>query len=289
VSFPYPAPAALLLAPFAVPSSFADSIPITAAGVIAAPLSVWILGVRDWRVYGAVALWAPVVLAWQTANFTLPLIVGTALLWRFRERDWVAGALVACLVSLKPNMAPLWVWLVLARRWRPAAIAIAVGLLLNVVSWTVLGWHELSRWLSLLSLQGRLRDDVGYSMVAFATHLGLPRAVGEGLIVVFGCLLLGIGAAFAKAGREQHVFGIAILLTIVVSPQADAHYYALLLVPLALARPRLSWPWLVPLVLWICPATQAHLWQIVVWWVLVVVLARELFVGWETRALRETI
>jgi hypothetical protein len=276
VSFPYPAPVALLLAPFALLSSFAAGIPVTAACIVAAPLSLWILGIRDWRIYGAVALWAPVVLAWQTANFTLPLVVGTALMWRWRDRPWAAAALVACLVSIKPIMAPLWLWLVLTGRRRTAALGAVIGIVLNAASWTVLGWHELGAWLSLLSVQGSLRDSSGYSLIAVATHLGLARQIGVALMLGLGCGLAVMAGISIRAGQEIRAFGAAVLLTIVISPQVDAHYLALLVVPLALARPRLSWPWLVPVVLWVCPATRADLWQIVLWWALLGVLAREL-------------
>lgn len=274
VSFPYPALTALLLSPFGLVSSFPESIPVTAAAIVAAPLSLWILRVRDWRVYGAVALWAPVVVGWQSANFTLALIVGIALLWRFRHRPLLTAALVACLVSIKPILVPVWFWLLLTRRWRAAAISAAIGITLNAVSWTVLGWHELSRWVSLLSLQGRLQNSTGYSLIALASHLGLGRTFGYALIVALSCLLVGTAVALAKTGQEEWVFGVAVLLTIVISPQADAHYFAMLLVPLALIRPRLFWAWLAPLVLWVCPATQSHSWQIVLWWALgVAVLA----------------
>jgi hypothetical protein len=277
VSFPYPALTALLLAPFGVVSSFSDSIGITALGVIAAPLSLWILRIRDWRVYGAVALWAPVVVGWQTANFTLVLVVGVALLWRVRDRPWVAGAFLAGLVSIKPVMAPLWLWLVFTRRWRAAAIGTAIGTLVTAASWTVLGWHEFGRWLTLLSLQGRLRDSFGYSLVALATHLGIGSAFGVALMVAFGCALCLVAAVALRLKRGQCVFATAVLLTIVISPQVDMHYFALLLVPLALTRPRLSWPWVAPLVLWACPANSTHWWQILVWWSVVGVLAYELF------------
>jgi hypothetical protein len=277
VSFPYPALTAVLLAPFGLVSSFSDSFGITALGVVAAPLSLWALRIRDWRVYGAVALWAPVVVGWQTANFTLVLVVGVALLWRFRDREWVAGAIIAGLVSIKPIMAPLWLWLVLTRRWRAAAIGAGIGTLVSAASWTVLGWHELSRWLNLLSLQSRLRDSVGYSLVALATHLGLGRTVGVALIVVLALGLSAFAVVLLKRRRGHQVFAAAVLLTIVISPQVDMHYFALLLVPLALTRPRLSWPWLVPLILWECPANSTHWWQITLWWLVVAVMASELF------------
>jgi alpha-1,2-mannosyltransferase len=284
VSFPYPALTAVLLAPLGLLSSFSESFAISALGVIAAPVSLWVLRIRDWRVYGAVALWAPVVVGWQAANFTLVLVVGLALLWRFRDRKWVAGAIVACLVAIKPIMAPLWLWLVLTRRWRAAAIGAAIGTLVTAASWTVVGWHEFGRWLSLLSLQGRLRDSAGYSLVALATHLGLGRTVGVALMVAFGCALCLVAAVAARRKRDVGVFAAAVLLTIVVSPQVDMHYFALLLVPLALTRPRLSWPWLVPLALWASPADSHHWWQILLWWSVIGVMAFELFTAPERAA-----
>lgn len=280
MSFPYPAPVALVLAPFGLLSSFAESIPITAAGIMAAPLALWILKVRDWRVYGAVALWAPVVVAWQTANFTLLLVVGAALVWRFPERSAVTAVLVACLVSIKPILAPLWIWLLLTRRWRAAMLAVVIGVTVNAAAWTALGWHELAGWLNLLSLQGKLQDGIGYSLIALATHLALPKVVGVMVMAAFGCALVTIAVMASRTQRDLTVYGAMVLLAIVISPQADSHYFAFLLVPMAVRRPGLSWRWIVPLVLWVCPATRAHGWQILVWWSVVAVLARDFLGDW---------
>jgi hypothetical protein len=276
VSFPYPAVTALLLAPFGLLSSFSDSFAITALGIVAAPLSLWVMRIRDWRVYGAVALWSPVVIGWRVANFTQPLVVGVASLWRFRDRPWVAGAIIAALVSIKPIMAPLWLWLVFTRRWRAAAIGAAIGTLVTSAAWTVLGWHEFGRWLTLLSLQGSSNDSTGYSLIALATHLGVSRTAGVAVMVVLG-FALTLVTAVSGPKQDMRVFAAAVLLTIIISPQADVHYFVFLLVPLALTRPRLSWPWLVPLVLWASPATSRYWWQILLWWLIIGVLAYELF------------
>jgi hypothetical protein len=41
----------------------------------------------------------------------------------------------------------------------------------------------------------------------------------------------------------------------VASPLVWLHYFALLIIPVALTRPTLSWPWLLPLALIVCPGT----------------------------------
>jgi hypothetical protein len=68
-------------------------------------------------------------------------------------------------------------------------------------------------------------------------------------------------------GGERRALAIAVVLMLVASPMVWMHYFALLLVPLALARPRLSRVWAVPLLMWVCPpTTHVHNWELVVGW-----------------------
>jgi len=48
---------------------------------------------------------------------------------------------------------------------------------------------------------------------------------------------------------------------LVASPVVWNHYFALLIVPLAILRPRLRIEWAIPLALWLCPATGVTGWQ----------------------------
>jgi hypothetical protein len=43
----------------------------------------------------------------------------------------------------------------------------------------------------------------------------------------------------------------------VLSPIVWLHYLVLLFVPVAILRPKLSWPWLVPVLLWVTPYEQS--------------------------------
>ncbi len=278
-SFPYPALGALLFVPFALIPVGVSAAVFTALCVAATALALRLMSVRDWRLYGVVALWPAVVSGWQTANLTLLLVLGIACVWRYRDRPVVAGALVAVLVSLKPIVFPLGIWLIATRRYAAAAYALIVGLIVNLVAWSIVGWSALGGWLHLISVQGDLLYRKGYAIIALVTDLGLGRQTGTLLEVA---LAAGIAAACVWLGRRGEAAGslaVATILMLVASPQVDLHYFALLLVPMAILRPRLHWTWLLPLVLWVCPASEAVGWQAALWWVVVALLAAELLSG----------
>lgn len=267
-SFPYPALTALLMAPAALVSSAVSSIPVTLICISAAPAALWLVGVRDWRLLGLILAWEPVVIGWTTANFTLILAVGLAATWRWRERPAVAGALVAAMIATKPIMAPIWLWFVVTRRYRAATWAAALALVATAIGWTVMGWAELPRWLHLLSLQRQLRGDNGYGMASVSVHsLGLGATAGTAITVALSCALAAKCVLLGRQGRQAAAFALAVVLTIVISPQVDDHYFALLAVPLAVVRPRLGWSWILPAALWMCRPVAIAGWQIDAWWV----------------------
>jgi hypothetical protein len=49
---------------------------------------------------------------------------------------------------------------------------------------------------------------------------------------------------------------------LVASPLVWSHYFALVLVPIAIYRPRLGWLWALPVLMWACPpSTGVRGWQ----------------------------
>ncbi len=268
MSFPYPAATAVLFVPFALLGADFSSALFTALCLLSALGALWALSVRDWRLYGLVLIWLPVVVGWQTANLSLPLAFGAALVWRCRERAWVAGLLTALLASAKPIMFPLVLWLLATRRYRASGSALAVAAAANLAAWTLVGFGGLPRWLSLLSRQGDLVYRKGYGLVALVADAGLGRGAGTAVEVLAAIALATACWILSRRGSDAHSFTIAIALTVVASPQVDLHYFALLIVPLALARPRLGPCWLVPLLLWACPTDGPAAWQIALAWLL---------------------
>jgi alpha-1,2-mannosyltransferase len=283
-SFPYPSLAALLFVPMAlVPAGVASAL-FTGICLLSVPAALAVLRVRDWRVYGLVLLWSPVVVGWQTGNLSLLILLGLACAWRWRGHAALLGLLVAAMVSIKPIVAPLALWLLLSRRYAACGWAVAFGLALGAVSWTVVGWSALGEWLHLVARQGDLLFGRGYAIVALGSDVGVGHQTG---------LLISLAVAAAVAGGcvwrrhelgERGIFAIAVVLMLIVSPQVDSHYFALLIAPLALFHDRLSRVWGLPVVLWLCPAADAAGWQAMLWWLVVVgVSAAGLRAGWQRR------
>lgn len=261
-AFPYPALSAILFVPFALlPKAVAAWVwVILQMACVIGTLRV--LSVRDRRLYALLFLWWPVIIAWQSGNMTLLLALLLALAWRHRDQPLVAGLLTAVMISLKPFVWPVGLWLLATRRYRAAGWAIASGLVLNLIAWGILGFDQLSRYLHLDSAVTTALYRDGYGIISLAVRLGADRSTGTvvmvGLAVALGLLCLWLG----RRRRQEAALLVAVDLMLVASPLLWNHYFAMLIVPLAILRPRLSREWLLPLILWVCPGgLQESEWQ----------------------------
>lgn len=259
--FPYPAPTAIFFIPFALLPRGISSDLFTALCLSAPLLSLWVLGVRDWRLYGLVMLLAPVVSGWQTGNLTLILGCGLAILWRFRDRPLVAGITAAALVSLKPFLWPAVVWLLVTRRWRAALYAGLSAAAFQVVSWSVLGFDQIHRFLRATFSVMHIFRGWGYSVASTAAHLGAGSELAAALAVIVSVALLLALLAQHRRNADVTAFVLAVALVLCASPIVWAHYFALLIVPLAIVRPRLGPAWLCLVPLWACPLTSPNAWE----------------------------
>jgi Glycosyltransferase family 87 len=261
IAFVYPALAALLLAPFAlIARGPADTI-FAWLNIAAVLLTLRVLDVRDWRLYGLVLLCPAVFSGWTLANVTLMLGLGIAAIWRCRERPLPTGFLTAVLVSLKLFLWPLALWLLATRRYGAFAYAVVCGLAINGIAWTLLGWHELHRYSRLLHALAATEERRGYSVVSLALREGISHSAAYAIAAATAAC--GAAACLALARRERQVAAMALALgtSLLATPIVQLHYFALLIVPLALVRPRLSRVWVLPLAMWVC-ASPVHAWQL---------------------------
>jgi len=255
----YPPLATLFYVPFAsLPSDLADWV-VTATMIGCAAATLVVLGVKDWRCYGAAALWPPVYGAVQTANLSLVLTLAVAVMWRLRTRALPAGALVALMVALKLFLWPLAGWLLVTRRWRAAAVTVGFGVVASVAAWAVVGLGGITDFPALVRGNVQDNDLKPYTLVAVLQQIGAPAAVAYGVCWAVGAAVVGGAVRFARRSQEAESLALFLSAALIVSPIVWEHYLALLLVPVALARPRLSGLWWVPLPLWLVPQVDASL------------------------------
>lgn len=265
-AFVYPAPAAVLFAPFALLGRDAADAIFVALQFFAVALTLRVLEVRDWRLYGTAYLWAAVASGWLTGNVTLMLVLAVAAAWRWRDRAAICGALVGLVVAFKLFLWPLGIWLISTRRYRAVAWAVGVGVVLNVAGWAILGFHEIDRYQRLVHALVDALQNRGYTLMSLSQDVGLGRgpgyavAVGLGIVAGAGCVIAG------RRGRDAEALTLALTIAILVTPLVWIHYFALFLVPAAIAAPRLRALWLVPLLYWLCVAgaRRPETWQLLV-------------------------
>ena len=194
--------------------------------LVAVALAVpYALGVRDWRCYGIVMLWPPVISAIQTGNVTLWLALAAALAWRFRDRLVPASASVGVALAVKFLLWPLLVWFAATRRLASALLAAGIGLGLLLGSWAVIGFDGLRGYPDLLR---RLQDAVGddaYTLANLLDDLGAPSVVARGAWLLVGLVLLVACAHVARRGDERS----GIILALAAALASDAARVAALL------------------------------------------------------------
>lgn len=263
--FVYPPLFAYLLAPFTLLPTVAAEVLATALVAAAVPATLLVLGVRDWRCYAIVFLWWPTIIAIQSANITLPLLFGVALVWRYRDRKVVAAVIAGLVIALKPFFWPIIFWFVATRRYRSAAIAAASSALFVFVPWAGIRFAGLGGYPHLLSRVSSIEGPRGYSIAALLDSMLSWRSATM-VELVFGAAFLAVVLLAGRRGRERDAFALSLVAMLVLSPLFEMHYLVLLLVVIALYRQTFGLAWAVPLLAWGAPAnvsgSAAHVVQV---------------------------
>jgi hypothetical protein len=239
-------------------------LPVEVAGLLVMALLIgvaltipYVLGVRDWRCYGLVLLWPPVINAVQTGTVTLLLALGAALAWRYRNRTAVAAGAVGATLSLKLILWPLVVWQAATRRVVSAVVALVVGAALALGSWAAIGFTGLTDYPDVLR---RLQDAVeldSYTLYVVALDAGASSEVARAVWAAVGIAALAAVVLVARRGGEKAAFVLAVAAALLLSPIVWLHYFALLAVVVGLASTSLSLVWFVPLAMVVTPGSGA--------------------------------
>jgi alpha-1,2-mannosyltransferase len=255
-AYVYPPALAYALSPLTALSE--DAASVVAAGLALSLVlgALLLLGLRDWRCYGAVLLWAPTLNAVHVASSSALLVFAAALAWRYRATTWPLAVSLGLAIAVKLVLWPLLVWTLVSQRVRATALAVAIGLAVGLGSWALLGFEGLDDYPSLLRRLADLEDASSYSLVGVSAELGLGETAGRVIAIAVGVGLLAACIGLARRGDDLRSFACAIAAALAFTPILWQHYLVLLVVPLAVARPRFSAVWLLPVAIWLAPRSD---------------------------------
>jgi hypothetical protein len=264
----YPAPAHVAAVPFGLlPLGVAVPlfIVLSTLGLV---IALWLLEVRDWRCYGLVFLAIPTVHALNLGGLTPLLLLGVAVLWRYRDRPWVTATAAAALVAAKLYLWPLVVWLAL--RFRGALLASALTAVFMIVGWAVIGFAGFTGYPHLLRTLAHIHQLDTYALPTIGFKLGLSLHHAREAAVIVGLALLAAALLFARRRNEQGSFALALAASLALTPIVWQQYFLLLFVPIAFVSPRLGLPWILGLTFWLASSEGGT--------------TRDLIVAWATTA-----
>jgi hypothetical protein len=196
-----------------------------------------------------------VLSAIQTGNVTLWFALAAALVWRFRNRALPATLSLGLTLAAKFFLWPVVVWLAATRRLAAAAASLAIGAVLLLLSWAAIGFAGFTTYPDILRELERTVGEDSYTVYIVGLDLGLPSTAARAAWLVLGCALLAAVVVAARRGDERTAFVLAIAAALALTPIVWLHYFALLLVVVAVAQPTLGVVWFVPLAMVITPGS----------------------------------
>jgi len=244
----YPPLLMVLVAPLTVLPWWVGVTVWTALLGAALALALYVLDVRDPRCYLLALISAPVINGLIWGNATLLLIPLVALAWRWRDRWLRAGVLIGLAIGAKLFLWPLVFWLLGTRRYRAAGAAATTAVAAVFIPWAVIGFDGLRSYPDLLHVAEDIYAVHGYSVATMLSALGVETDLATRGALAVGVSIAALAIVVGRWGRDEISVSLAVLAAILGSPIVWEYYYALLLVPLAIARPRFSGLWvLLPL------------------------------------------
>jgi hypothetical protein len=251
-TFAYPPLLGFLAEPFNALGASVAAIAWPAALLCAIAIALWMLGVRDWRCYALAAVYPMTRSCIDLGTVGPFLLLGVAVAWRWREHVLRSAVGLGAAIAVKLYLWPLLIWAAAMRRFRAMVGAAVFGAACLLVPWAAVGFAGLGRYPGLLHRLSHHEASSSYSVIALGVRAHLPETVAFviSLLVAAGLLAAAVWLArqdsVALRERDVAVLTLTLAAALAASPIVWMHYFLLLLVPLALARPRLSWLWFVP-------------------------------------------
>jgi hypothetical protein len=131
-------------------------------------------------------------------------------------------------------------------------VAVIGGGLSVLGSWALIGFAGFGEYPHLLRVLTAAFGPESFSLASLSQAAGTSAAVGLGLQRFCGIALLTFAGAIARRRHgDRRAFAAAVLAALVLSPVVWLHYFALLVVPIAILQPRMGAAWAIPLGFWL--------------------------------------
>jgi hypothetical protein len=166
-----------------------------------------------------------------------------ALAWVWRDRWLRSGTLVGLAIASKLFLWPLLVWLLATRRYRAGSAAAGAIVLATLVPWALIGFSGLASYADLLRSMEDLFAVHSLSVATMLHALGADPWVATRAALAVGVAFAALALVVGRRGLDAASLSLAVLAAILGSPILWQNYYALLLVPVAIVRPRFSGIW----------------------------------------------
>ncbi len=167
------------------------------------------------------------------------LFVGVVLLWRLREHPLALALLAAPVIASKLFIAPLLLWLLLARRYRAFAYASAATLALLALSFA-LGPIGPAPYTRMLSQLGTHEAQAGFGLIGALMSARFEPAAAQGTALAIALALFAAAyLRFRRTRDERVLFCAGIAASLILTPVLWSHYLILLsAILLTLGAPR---------------------------------------------------
>ena len=187
----------------------------------------------------AMLLSSATVIALQVGSIEPLLLLGIVAAWRMRDKAVPCGVCLAAVVVAKVFLLPLLAWLVIARRWRAAAVAVTASAVLLGAGW-VLGPVGAPAYFHMLGALTTHEARQGWSMVGFMLHHGVAQSTAHDLAMLAAAATIAAAwLVHRRTGSDATLLVGCVAASLFASPVVWAHYFALLWVaPLILRIPR---------------------------------------------------
>ncbi|MGA9857243.1 MAG: glycosyltransferase family 87 protein [Solirubrobacteraceae bacterium] len=244
----YPALSNVAVVPLALLPFGSAAALFTLLSAAAMVTGVWLLGVRDPRCL-IISLFSWPFLFGAFLGAVGPfLLLGAAVVWHWRERAWPCALALAAIVAAKIFPWPLGVWLLMRRRYRAAALSVVACLVITVAAWATIGFAGMAQYPQMLANMSFIQEGRAVSLVTVMLIAGIPSGVAHiCAFVVAGLILLAAWRLSSGPDGDRRAFGLVVIAALTATPIVWEHYMVLLFIPIALAAPRLSGLWMLPL------------------------------------------